>query len=456
MDTPRTPAARDEGFGLDELFFSTTDAGGRIRTGNPVFTRVSGYDAAELAGRAHNVVRHPDMPRVVFRVLWDHLQAGEPVAAYVKNRTKDGRPYWVVATASPLSDGHLSVRFKPSGEHFPVVRDLYGELRAIEAEAEAAGASRAEAIEASTARLDAVLRGMGLPDYGAFMRLFLPAELRSRERALEGSPYWDRLWDGHPAAAEGRSGLLQVLAAFRGVSARMRHLFARLADHEALSAALAARSRDLTGDTRLLSLNALLGARRYGEDGAALSVVAGLIGTEAERTAAVTAELNRHADLLAGLLGDQTFRVTVGRLQSEMAVFFALEALGGGDDCHAELAVLDDALSRSADAIGGVASALGDGLRSVTAQVDAVGALLHTLDVLQLNGTIEASRIDGADGVRQLFAEMRHRLDAVREEIDGLAAIARTARGHAQADDRAATDEAVSAASRRVALLAAG
>lgn len=82
MDTPRTPAARDEGFGLDELFFSTTDAGGRIRTGNPVFTRVSGYDAAELAGRAHNVVRHPDMPRVVFRVLWDHLQAGEPVAAY--------------------------------------------------------------------------------------------------------------------------------------------------------------------------------------------------------------------------------------------------------------------------------------------------------------------------------------------------------------------------------------
>lgn len=453
MEPPRTPGPQDEGFGLDELFFSTTDAGGRIRTGNPVFTRVSGYDAAELVGRAHNVVRHPDMPRVVFRILWDHLDAGEPVAAYVKNRTKDGRPYWVVATASPLADGHLSVRFKPSGDHFGVVRDVYDELRAIEAGIEAAGGGRNDAVEASAARLDAILAGLGLPDYDAFMRVILPAELQSRERGLEGSPYWDRLWTGHPAHADG--ALLEVLGAFRDVDARMRHLFARLADHEALSAALAARSRDLTGDTRLLSLNALLGARRHGEAGAALSVVAGLIGSEAERTAAVTAELNRHADILAGLLGDQTFRVTVGRLQAEMAVFFALEALDGGDDCRAELAVLDDALSRSAEAIGGVASALGDGLRSVTEQVNAVGGLLHTLDVLQLNGTIEASRIDGADGVRQLFAEMRHRLDAVREEIEGLAVIAGAARRHTAADDRSATDEAVAAASRRVALLAA-
>ncbi|MCC6831048.1 MAG: PAS domain-containing protein [Thermoleophilia bacterium] len=455
MDSPRTPGTPDEGFGLDELFFSTTDAGGRIRTGNAVFTRVCGYSAQELAGRAHNVVRHPDMPRLVFRVLWEHLAAGQPVAAYVKNRTKDGRPYWVVATASPLGDGHLSVRFKPSGELFPVVRDVYEVLRATEVEAEAAGGSRNDAIEASAAHLDGILAGLGLPDYDAFMRVFLPAELRSRERGLEGSPYWDRLWTGHPPVSAGRAGMLDVLEAFRGVDARMRNLFSRLADQEALSAALAARSRDLTGDTRLLSLNALLGARRHGEDGAALSVVAGLIGTEAERTAAVTAELNRHADILAGLLGDQTFRVTVGRLQAEMAVFFALEALAGGDDCHAELAVLDDALARSADAIGGVASALGDGLASVTEQVEAVGGLLRTLDVLQLNGTIEASRIDGADGVRQLFGEMRHRLDAAREEIDGLAAIARTARRHAGDGDRAATVAAVSAASRRVALLAA-
>lgn len=435
MANPRTPEPRDAGFGLDELFFSTTDPGGRIRTGNRVFTRVSGYDAAELAGRAHNVVRHPDMPRVVFRILWDRLQAGEPVAAYVKNRAKDGRPYWVVATATPLAGGHLSVRFAPSGDHFPLVRDVYERLRAVEAEVEAAGGGRNDAIEASTAALERTLGELGIAGYDAFMRMFLPVELQSRERALEGSPYWDRLWSGHPAASSGRGELLGALEAFRGVYARMRHRFDRLADHEALSAALAARSRDLTGDTRLLSLNALLGARRHGEHGAALSVVAGLIGAEAERTAAVTDELNRHADVLAGLLADQAFRVAVGRLQAEMAVFFALEALDGGDDCRAELAVLEEALSRSADAIGGVASALGEGLRSVTAQVEAVGRLLHTLDVLQLNGTIEASRIDGADGVRQLFGEMRERLDGVRDEIDGLAAIARTARRHADADD---------------------
>src|SRR4051794_38069039 len=98
-------------FAIDELFFSTTDAKGVIRSGNGVFARVSGFELEELVGQAHNVVRHPDMPRAVFRTFWDALGAGRGVAAYVKNIASDGAYYWVMAFAVPALDGgFVSVR----------------------------------------------------------------------------------------------------------------------------------------------------------------------------------------------------------------------------------------------------------------------------------------------------------------------------------------------------------
>src|SRR4051812_39423368 len=97
---PSPPGSTEQPFEVDELFFSATDRKGIITSGNSVFVRVSGYGRDELVGRAHNLVRHPDMPRAVFQVLWDYLEAGRPIAAYVKNLAKNGNPYWVVATVA--------------------------------------------------------------------------------------------------------------------------------------------------------------------------------------------------------------------------------------------------------------------------------------------------------------------------------------------------------------------
>ena len=69
------------------------------------------------SAKAHNLVRHEDMPRIVFRVLWDGLKAGRPVAAYVKNRTKSGQHYWVFAVAFPVGDELFSVD-DPAGSAF--------------------------------------------------------------------------------------------------------------------------------------------------------------------------------------------------------------------------------------------------------------------------------------------------------------------------------------------------
>lgn len=121
-------------FDVSELFFSRTDARGVIACGNEVFRRVSGYTWDELINAPHKIIRHPDMPKGVFHILWDRIQRGIPTGAYVKNRAKDGRYYWVFAVVSPVEGGYLSVRLKPTSDTLKDVVDLYSEALAVETE----------------------------------------------------------------------------------------------------------------------------------------------------------------------------------------------------------------------------------------------------------------------------------------------------------------------------------
>ena len=107
----KRPPAIDEAreFRIDEMFFSTTDRKGVIFSGNDVFVRVSGYGRSELVGRPHNIIRHPEMPRAVFRLIWSRLLAGQPVAGLVKNLAADGRHYSVIALLQPKSRAPLPV-----------------------------------------------------------------------------------------------------------------------------------------------------------------------------------------------------------------------------------------------------------------------------------------------------------------------------------------------------------
>lgn len=127
-----TPNQNESPFGFDELFFSTTNERGVITFGNDVFVRVSGYPRETLKGAPHSIIRHPDVPRAVFKLLWDTLQAGRPIAAYVKNLSANGSFYWVYAFVFPIQDGYLSIRLKPSSPIFSVVKNLYTATLAVE------------------------------------------------------------------------------------------------------------------------------------------------------------------------------------------------------------------------------------------------------------------------------------------------------------------------------------
>lgn len=147
-------------FRTRRTFFSTTDANGIIVSGNRVFTRVSAWSADELTGEPHSILRHPDMPRVVFKLLWDEIGAGRPVAAYVKNLAKNGAYYWVIASVVPFDGGYLSVRFKPSSGLFPTVEGLYAQLLKIEKDVEASGGSKSQAMAASGPALGKALASL--------------------------------------------------------------------------------------------------------------------------------------------------------------------------------------------------------------------------------------------------------------------------------------------------------
>ncbi|MBK8161473.1 MAG: PAS domain-containing protein [Rhodospirillaceae bacterium] len=122
----------------DELIVSKTDLKGRITYANSVFQRLSKFPLEELVGAPHSIIRHPDMPRCVFKLLWDTIEAKEEIFAYVLNMAKDGDHYWVFAHVTPTFDvnqniiGYHSNRRKPDLAQIEKVKPLYAALLAEE------------------------------------------------------------------------------------------------------------------------------------------------------------------------------------------------------------------------------------------------------------------------------------------------------------------------------------
>jgi len=115
----------------DCVILSRTNKKGIITDCNEEFVESSGFTRAELIGKSHNIIRHPDMPPEAFRDLWSTLASGRPWIGLVKNRCKNGDFYWVRATATPLPDGsgYTSVRSKPTHAEVQGAEALYKRMR---------------------------------------------------------------------------------------------------------------------------------------------------------------------------------------------------------------------------------------------------------------------------------------------------------------------------------------
>jgi len=133
-----TPNNNRRDLGDNDFIVSKTDIKGRITYANRIFMDIAGFPESELLGVQHNIIRHPDMPRGVFKFMWDTIKAGDEFFGFAKNLCADGGYYWVFANITPDYDkngklqGYYSVRRKRPQSALDVLIPVYKEMLAIE------------------------------------------------------------------------------------------------------------------------------------------------------------------------------------------------------------------------------------------------------------------------------------------------------------------------------------
>lgn len=154
-----TPTTKEHSVSANAFLVSKTDIHGKITYCNEPFIQIVGASEQEILGKPHNIIRHPDMPRVIFKLLWEKIQNQEEIFAYVKNMSFDGGYYWVYANITASTDeqgktiGYYSVRRKANAKALEIIKPLYEKLISIE---------QTGGIDASLAYLNDVLHEKGV------------------------------------------------------------------------------------------------------------------------------------------------------------------------------------------------------------------------------------------------------------------------------------------------------
>jgi aerotaxis receptor len=418
-------------FAVEELFFSTTDLHGRIQRANGVFQRIADYSWEELNNQPHSIIRHPEMPRVVFQILWDHIQAGRPVVAFIKNLAHDGRYYWVVALVAAIPGGYLSVRFKPTSPLLGSVEHLYAKLKALEASIENDSKSRKTAIAASQEALDADLRILGFSSYDDFMHKALKEEMQSREAHLRG--YVRPSIEPDPAMHSAEFDSLKTAAnAFDKLLEVLNVLFSDLEVYVEINKSVRVKSlnvMDISEALRVSALNGVIAVDRLGSKASGLRPVldwlrllSGEITQEGVRLSASLDELVRAVD-------EVVFDLSAAKLQIEMTAQFAHELVN-----EASLGSLRNKQNRMTEgAIGTLHAsssetvcralsglvAIQDRLKILTESQIRLLNSSHSLRPIYLTGRIEMAEGEGHK-LATIFKDVGEQMEETITNLSGL------------------------------------
>ena len=472
-DDAAAPGA-EHTYAADELFFSATDARGRIRRANAIFMRLSGYPRGALVGRAHSVVRHGAMPAGLFRSIWEDLEQGRAASAYITNRSADGGFYRVFATIVPSGDGYLSVRTLPMlTRRRDEIEAVYGRVRAVERASAAAGSTRREAAAAGHSALLAELDALGFRDAVAFTRQALPAEVAALVAAgvdiperpdaegpvaviLDQMNRIESLTSGQVALLDECARIVALLGRrateIDDLSARLGRLRTSLRD--AVGDAARAGADDGAGQSggagrtggtgRAGGAGQSDGAERAGGTGRAGGAGqsggvgraggtgraggAGGVRERYERVDALVLECVEELRPLAGQVGELRsdadslrFAIALLRLLNLAAGFFALQILEGEDELEANDAV--GSLKELAAALDEGASSLSERVELFEARSELVGVGLDDVaaalaathaPLLDLLAAVEAGATGAADAAGGTSAVDAGEADAVR------------------------------------------
>jgi PAS domain-containing protein len=163
-------AGAERVMGADDLIVSKTNLKGHLTYANDVFLNIADFTEREVLGKPHSVIRNAAMPRCVFRLLWNRIEAGQEIFAYVVNSSKHGDYYWVFAHVTPSFDttgqciGYHSNRRKPAAAAIAKIAPIYRRLL----DEEARHRNGKEAVAASMSLLNAIIDEAG-GDYDRFV-----------------------------------------------------------------------------------------------------------------------------------------------------------------------------------------------------------------------------------------------------------------------------------------------
>ena len=394
-------------FALNEMFFSVTDAKGRILEGNEIFARVSGYALNELINQPHNIIRHPHMPRAAFAVLWANVRENKPFNGYVLNMAKDGGHYWVFASICPLQDGRLlSVRFKPTTKDiFAAIPALYAAALAAENQVLSNGGTEKDATAEGVRVLSEAIAKKGFESYDDFAEAALNHEIDSRDAELTREKL--RLFPQTITASSDQEVLQKGYRQTVGVYSHAKELFVAVHRIGHLSRALREEATSVisvANEFRLAALNTNIASTRSGAEGAGISVIASFLTSYASGMTAETGAVRGHLKEIGDATRAINASVAMARLQLEMILLFQAEIAQQSD--HAGLKFLPDLeeafLANSLSASRAI-DALARALPPISTSRDSLTQAVTSIQMAQVRGLTEAARLAEAASLRLMF-----------------------------------------------------
>ncbi len=415
---------KEAAFDRDELFFSITDTKGTILSGNNVFVRISGYTKEELIGKPHSIIRHPDMPRIIFKMLWDYLHANKPIVAYVKNKTKQGGYYWVLAAVFPLGDHYISIRIKPHTKLFVAAQELYRTLRMAET---------TNGMEESAKILLVWLEKLGYGNYNHFMVDLLLQELQERKVTISsclrenGSQSLSPLFSKFKITHGYSTALMREYDIWFEKMDRFNHVKLSLEEKSLLL-------RHVAREIVFLSLNASVSSYKVETGGETFGVLARDVRNNAKENDSLISQIDTIVREVSTSLDEIVFAVAGMRLKIEMVIRFIEEVMCQEDlfitEVRQNMCDLIALVVEQSDKSKGVQQKLNGQIGEVLHYLGQLEQQMLYLGYVQIYGIIEAaaSRHETVS-FEGIFSQLKTLIESASTEIAAMQKMTERFRG---------------------------
>ncbi len=420
-------------FDIDELFFSTTDLKGIILSGNDVFVRVSKFSKEEIIGKPHNIIRHPNMPRAVFKALWDTIKQGKPFVGYVVNMAKDGSYYWVLASIYPMFDKegnikkYLSIRIKPSSDIFKIIPNLYQDILTYE---------QREGMDAALEYMLNKIKELGYENYEEFSKKAFLEEMRSRELQLDEKltvcGNIEKSQDKRNEEIADRLCSLQTI--FLRLNRYYTSIYNKVSIFLDMNKELSEKSRfvyQLAEEIRLLSLNASIESYKIKKEGVSFSTLSQEMRKNAEYSEKQILKLTELINETNKDIEETSFNILSCKMQIDMIVYFLKEMLQKliyesisekeEQEVNENISDLFELLKFYSEKLSKNVYDSKSKLRNIYYNIKDLNVLINRLDFIHINGLIESAH-SGNDGgsFTIIFSQMLKLVEAAKNQIINL------------------------------------